>query len=202
LFFYSPILIFSVITFFSSKERRTLRHRVKISAIAVSILFVCGQTHNDWMFGARHLIFIIPLMLDTFFDGEIYDFSNIWQGFLFGLSFLFCTVPTLTFPFAPPEFQFPHNDFFGSLLLYEMWLTPNLLNSFSILGNVWTIIPAVFLFVLALYFVYENARRPKRFALGLLFAAIIFAIYSFLPNLDNKDKESRRAEIVERYLKT
>lgn len=202
LFFYSPILIFSVITFFSSKERRTLRHRVKISAIAVSILFVCGQTHNDWMLGARHLIFIIPLMLDTFFDGEIYDFSNIWQGFLFGLSFLFCTVPTLTFPFAPPEFQFPHNDFFGSLLLYEMWLTPNLLNSFSILGNVWTIIPAVFLFVLALYFVYENARRPKRFALGLLFAAIIFAIYSFLPNLDNKDKESRRAEIVERYLKT
>lgn len=201
LVFYSPILIFSVITFFRSKERRTLRHRVKIAAIAVSILFVCGQTHDGWMFGARHLIFIIPLMLDTFFDGEIYDFSNIWQGFLFGLSFLFCTVPALTFPFAPPEFQFPHNDFFGSLLLYEMWITPNLLNSFSILGNVWTIIPAVFLFVSALYFVYENARRPKRFALGLLFAAIVFAIYSFLPILGDKEKELRRAEIVERYLK-
>lgn len=201
LFFYSPIMLFSVVTFFRSKERRTLRHRVKIAAIAVSILLVCGQTHGGWTFGARHLIFIIPLMLDTFFDGEIYDFSNIWQGFLFGLSFLFCTIPALTFPFAPPEFRFPHNDFFGSILLYETWITPNLLNNFGILGSVWTIIPALFLFVLILYFVYENARRPKRFALGLLLALIVFAFYSFLPVLNDKEKELRRAEIVERYLK-
>lgn len=201
LFFYSPILIFSVINFFRSKERRTLRHRVKIAAIAVSVLFVCGQTDSGWMFGARHLIFIIPLLLDTFFDGEIYDFSNIWQGFLFGLSFLFCTIPALTFPLAPPEFQFPHNDFFGSLLFYETWIMPNLLNNSGISTSLWTIIPPSLLLVSALYFVYENVRRPKRFALGLLFAAIIFAFYSFLPNLDDKKKESRRAEIIERYLK-
>lgn len=147
LFFYSPILIFSVLTFFKSKERRTLRHRVKIAAIAVSILLVCGQMHDGWAFGARHLIFVIPLMLDSLFDGEIYDFSNIWQGFLFGLSFFLCTIPALTFPFAPPEFQFPHNDFFGSILLYETWITPNLMNIFGISDSVWAIIPALFLFV-------------------------------------------------------
>lgn len=203
LFFYSPILIFSVIAFFRSKERRTLRHRVKVAAIVISVLLLCGHgaAHGGWAFGARYLIFIIPLMLDSLFDGEIYDFSNIWQGFLFGLSFLLCTIPVLTFPFAPPEFQFPHNDFWTSFLIYEAWTTPNLLNIFGVSGSILTIILTLFLLVSALYFVYKNARRPKRFALGLLFGTIVFAIYSFLPILDDKEKEFRRATIAERYFK-
>lgn len=203
LFFYSPILILSVVNFFRSKERRTLRHRVKIAAIFVSILLLSGHgaAHGGWGFGARYLIFIVPLLLDSFFDGEIYESSNIWQGFLFGLSFLFCTIPALTFPFAPPEFQFPHNDFWASFLISEGWTTPNLLNVFGFSATLWTLIPVFVLLIIALYFVYENMRRPKRFALGLLFGAVIFTVYIFLPNLDDKEKEFRRATIAERFFK-
>ncbi len=203
LFFYSPILIFSVVNFFKSKERRSLRHRVKIAAILVSILFLSGHgaAHGGWAFGARYLIFIISLLLDSFFDGEIYEFSNIWQGFLFGLSFLFCTIPALTFPFAPPEFEFPHNDFWASFLISEAWTTPNLLNVFGFSASLWTLIPVFVLLTAALYFVYENMRRPKRFALGLLCGAVIFTVYIFLPNLDDKEKEARRANISESYFK-
>lgn len=203
LFFFSPILIFSIITLFTSRERRNLRHRVKFAAIFVSVLLLCGHgaAHGGWAFGARYLVFVMPLMLDSFFDGEIYEFSNIWQGFLFGISFLFCVIPILTFPFAPPEFQFPHNDFWTSFLINEIWVTPNLLNIFGFSGTIWTIIPVILFFGSAIYFVYKNMRRPKRFALGLIFGFIIVGIYVFLPNLDDKEKEFRRATIAERYFR-
>lgn len=203
LFFFSPILILSVVAFFRSKERRTLRHRVKIAVIVFSIALLCGHgaAHGGWAFGARYLIFVIPLMLDSFFDSEIYEFSNLWQGFLFGVSFLFCTLPALTFPFAPPEFRFPHNDFWGAFLINEAWATPNLLNVFGAAGSIWTLIPAFILLIAAMYFVCQNARRPVRFALGLLGGVIFVGIYVFLPNLDSRENEFRRATIAERFFK-
>ena len=194
LFFDAPILFLPIAAFFTSRERRTLRHRVKIAAIVISILVLCGHgaAHGGWAFGARYLIFILPLLLDSFFDGEIYEFSNLWQGFLFTISFLLCTIPALTFPFAPPEFKYPHNNFWGKLLFYENRFTPNLANVFGFSGNIWTLLPAIILLAAVILIVRRYARRPGKFAIGMLIGIIAVGIYFALPNLDNNENQSRR----------
>lgn len=203
LFFFAPILFLPVIAFFTSRERKTWRHRVKIAAIVVSILVLCGHgaAHGGWAFGARYLVFIIPLLLDSFFDGEIYEFSNVWQGLLFTVSFLLCTIPALTFPFAPPEFGFPHNDFWGKFLFGENWFTPNLANVFGFSSSVWTILPITVLLVAVLIVLRRYARRPSRFTIGIFCGLILVGAYLALPNLDNPENEFRRATIAERYFK-
>ncbi len=203
LFFFAPILFLPVVVFFTSRERKSLRHRIKIAAILVSILVMCGHgaPHGGWAFGARYLVFIVPLMLDSFFDGEIYEFSNVWQGFLFTVSFLLCTIPALTFPFAPPEFIYPHNDFWGKFLFYENWFTPNLANVFGFSSSVWAILPVLFALVAVLIILRRYARRPSRFTIGIFAGLILVGIYLGLPNLDNAENEFRRATIAERYYK-
>lgn len=201
LFFFSPILFFSVIAFFTSRERGTLRHTVKILAVLISILILCGHNglENDWSAGARILIFIVPLLLDSFFDGETDEFSNVWQGIFFTVSFLFCTIPALTFPFAPPEFGFPHNNFWQPLLIRENLFAPNLSAILFNLpaANLWTILPAVLLFLLAFYTVWQSARRPKRFFVGMVIGLILAGAYIFSPiTKGNENKRIRRAEIV------
>jgi tetratricopeptide (TPR) repeat protein len=203
LFFFAPLLFLPVITFFTSRERKTLRHRVKIAAVVVSILVLCGHgaAHGGWAFGARYLVFILPLMLDSFFDGEIYEFSNVWQGALFTVSFLLCTLPALTFPFAPPEFKYPHNNFWGKFLFAENWFTPNLANVFGLSSSVWTLLPALFLFFAVLFILRRYARRPGRFTIGIFAGLILVGVYLALPNLDNAENQFRRATIAERYFK-
>lgn len=203
LFFYAPILFLPLVVFVTSRERRTLRHRVKTAAVIVSILVLCGHgaAHGGWAFGARYLVFVLPLMLDSFFDGEIYEFSNIWQGFLFTVSFLLCTIPALTFPFAPPEFAYPHNDFWGKFLFYENWFTPNLANVFGLSSGVWTLLPALIALVAVLIIVRRSARRPSRFTIGLFAGLTIVGVYLALPNLDTDENRFRRATIAERYFK-
>ncbi len=203
LFFYAPLLFLPVITFVTSRERRSLRHRIKIAAILLSILVLCGHgaAHGGWAFGARYLVFILPLMLDSFFDGEIYEFSNIWQGALFTISFLLCTIPALTFPFAPPEFKYPHNNFWGKFLFDENWFTPNLANVFGFSSDLWTLLPALILLFVVLLILRRYARRPGRFAIGMIAGLILVGIYLALPNLDNSENEFRRATIAERYFK-
>jgi len=203
LFFFAPLLFLPVITFFTSRERKTLRHRVKIAAVVVSILVLCGHgaAHGGWAFGARYLVFILPLMLDSFFDGEIYEFSNVWQGVLFTISFLLCTLPALTFPFAPPEFKYPHNNFWGKFLFAENWFTPNLANVFGLSSSVWTLLPALFLFFAVLFILRRYARRPGRFTIGIFAGLILVGVYLALPNLDNAENQFRRATIAERYFK-
>jgi hypothetical protein len=203
LFFFAPILFLPLITFFTSRERRTLRHRVKVAAVVVSILVLCGHgaAHGGWAFGARYLVFVLPLMLDSFFDGEIYEFSNVWQGILFTISFLLCTIPALTFPFAPPEFKYPHNNFWGKFLFTENWFTPNLANVFGLSSNVWTLLPALILLLSVLFILRRYARRPGRFTIGIFAGLILVGVYLALPNLDNAENEFRRATIAERYFK-
>lgn len=203
LFFFAPILFLPVIAFFTSRERKTWRHRVKIAAIVVSILVLCGHgaAHGGWAFGARYLVFIMPLMLDSFFDGEIYEFSNVWQGALFTISFLLCTIPALTFPFAPPEFKYPHNNFWGAFLFGESWFTPNLANVFGFSSSFWTILPVVVLLVAVLFILRRYARRPSRFTIGLLIGLVMVGVYIGLPKLDTTENEFRRATIAERYFK-
>lgn len=201
LFFYAPILFLPLVAFFTSRERKSVRHRVKIAAIVISVLVMCGHgaAHGGWAFGARYLVFIIPLMLDAFFDGEIFEFSNVWQGALFTISFLLCTIPILTFPFAPPEFKYPHNNFWGKFLFEENWFTPNLANVFGLSSSIWTIIPVTIALVAVLIILRRYARRPPRFTIGMFVGLILVGVYFALPNLDNAENRFRRATIAERY---
>lgn len=203
LLFFSPILLLPLVAFVTSRERKTLRHRVKIAAIVISILVLCGHgaAHGGWAFGARYLVFILPLMLDSFFDGEIYEFSNVWQGALFTISFLLCTIPIMTFPFAPPEFKYPHNNFWGKFLFYENWFTPNLANVIGLPSGIWTILPVLIALIAVFIILRRYARRPSRFTIGIFAGLIIVGLYLALPNLDNSENQFRRATIAERYYK-
>jgi hypothetical protein len=203
LFFFAPLLFLPVVAFFTSRERKTWRHRVKVAAILVSLLVIGGHgaAHGGWAFGARYLIFILPLMLDSFFDGEIFEFSNVWQGFLFTISFVLCTIPALTFPFAPPEFGYPHNNFWSKLLFYENWFTPNLANVFGLSSDVWTLFPVLALLVVVLFILRRYARRPERFTIGIFAGLIVVGVYLVLPNLDTEENALRRATIAESHYK-
>ena len=174
LFFTAPIFLYSIVAFFTSREARTVRHRVKIAAIVVTVLVMSGHgaAHGGWAFGPRYLILIMPLLLDSFFDGEIYRMSNLWQGLWFGISFLFCTLPVLTFPFPPPEFAEPQRGFWLRFLVGEHWYTPNLANVFDVPSTIWSMLPVFGLLVLTLYLVLRNMRRPRRFLIGLAAAAV------------------------------
>ena len=203
LFFFAPILFLPLVAFVTSRERKTWRHRVKVLTIIVSILVLCGHgaAHGGWAFGARYLVFVLPLMLDSFFDGEIFEFSNVWQGLLFTISFLLCTMPALTFPFAPPEFKYPHNNFWGKFLFFENWFTPNLANVLGFSSSFWTILPALVALFAVLIILRRYARRPTRFTVGMFVGLIMVGVYLALPGLDNPENEFRRATIAERYYK-
>lgn len=201
LFFYAPILLLSVIAFFTSREVKTLRHRVKVVAILVSILAMCGHSAIDggWTFGARYLIFVLPLLLDSFFDGEIYDFSNLWQGFLFSISFVFCTLPVLTFPFAPPELKYPHHNFWWKLLLEENQFAPNLSSLLSFHQGFLLLLPIIFLLLAAIFIVVRSARRPQKFLIGTICGFLIAGIYLFLPNLDQKPENKQIRQAIAKF---
>jgi len=197
LFFYAPILLFSIVAFFTSREHETLRKRVKIATILFSILILaCFPANSVRTFGAQSLIFIVPLMLDSFFDGEIEEFPSLWRGFLFAVSFLLCTIPALTFSFAPPESGFPHNNFWRYLIFNQEFFTPTLLNLFNAPNNFWTILPAILLLLSAIYLVWRNAKNPLKFLIGILAAFFAVGIYLFVPGLDNSETQNIRQQIV------
>jgi tetratricopeptide (TPR) repeat protein len=203
LFFFAPVLFLPLIAFFTSRERKAWRHRVKIAAIVASVLVLAGHgaASGGWAFGARYLIFILPLMLDSFFDGEIYEFSNVWQGALFTISFLLCTLPALTFPLAPPEFKYPHNNFWGKFLFAENWFTPNLANVAGLSSGIWAILPVLIALAAVLIMLRRYARRPSRFTIGIFAGLITIGVYFALPNLDNDENKFRRAVVAERFYK-
>lgn len=202
LFFTAPILIYSAIALVASRERRTLRHRVKAAVIILTIVVLCGHgaAHGGWAFGPRYLVLLVPMMLDSFFDGEIDEYSNVWQGFLFGISFLLCAIPILTFPFAPPEFTYPHNQFWTKFLIDEAWFTPNLGNVLGVQGF-GSILPALVALAALLYLVPVCARRPRRFVTGMSLGLGLVVIYLFIPGLHDADSAFRRATIAERYFR-
>lgn len=203
LFFIAPVLLFSVVAFLSSRESKTLRHRIKVAMILVTFIVISGHgaAHGGWAIGPRYLLLIIPLMLDSFFDGEVYEFSNIWQGLLFSVSFVLCTLPLLTFPFAPPEFKYPHNSFWTKFLYEEQWFTPNLANAVGLPSGIWTLIPVVVMLFVVFYVVWRYARRPLRFFAGAFAGLIAVTVYITLPNLDSAENRFRRATIAERFFK-
>jgi hypothetical protein len=204
LFFTAPVLLLSVLTFFTSRESHTLRHRVKMTAILVTVIILSGHgaAHGGWAFGPRYLIIIIPLLMDSFFDGETYEMSNLWHGFLFGLSFIFCVLPALTFPFAPPEFSLPHRDLYVPFLLTERWFVPNLANVVGTPSNLWSMVPILAVLILAIFLVFQNMRRRRRFLAGLTAAVLAAGSYLFIPSgTVDAESEFRRATIAERFFK-
>ena len=203
LLFFSPLLVMMVINFFTSAERATLRHRVKAAAVLVSVLVLCGHgaAHGGWAFGPRYLVFILPLMLDSVLNGEMKDADSVVKGALFGVSLLLCTLAIFTFPFAPPEFQFPHNDLWAALIRQEGWFVPNVANVFGARSSWWTLIPALLALAGVVLLVGRNSLRPVRFLAGTAAAVVIFGAYVMYPTLGGTEAAFRRASIAERYFR-
>ena len=198
IFVFAPVLMFSVFTFFDSEHGGTKRHRVKIATIVFTFIATIGfaEKYGGESIGARHLIIILPLMLDSFFDGEIEDYPSHWRGFLFAVSILFCTIPMLTYSFAPPELQFPHNSFWQPLLYDANLFTLTLANTFGLINNIWTILPVMILLLFAMFFVWRDAKYPFKFAVGLLAGILLVGNYMFLLNFESDEAKPLRDKIV------
>src|SRR4029079_4633388 len=124
---------------------------------------------------------IVPLLLDSFFDGELFEMSNFWQGLLFGLSSILCLLPVLTFTFAPPDFTNPYRTFWGRLLFSEHLYSPNLANVFGADSVWWNMAPVVVCFVLTIFLITWNIRRPRRFLWGIISSVMAIGLLIFFP---------------------
>ena len=196
--FFSPILLFSFFAIFDSDDRGFRRHRIKLATVLFTFLAVVGFTekYGGDAIGARHLIVVIPLMLDSFFDGEIEDYSSLWRGFLFTVSFLFCTIPMLTFPFVSTGLKFPHNSFWQTLLYDVNFFVPTLVNDFGVINSIWTILPVFALLLIGIYLVWRDAKFPFRFAVGILAGFLLVGNYMFLADLEPKEAQPMIKEVT------
>jgi hypothetical protein len=196
------VLALGVAGFFIAKDRATLRHRVKVAAVLLTILVISGHAaaHGGWALGPRYLILIVPFLLDSFFEGESNSYPEILCGILFVVSLVLCTIPILTFPFAPPEFSAPHNDLWLPLLMREGWFVPNLLNVLGAPSSAWTLFPVLPGLAVVAYIVATRAPRPKRFVIGLGIGLVMTALYFALP-LESEEDAFRRASIAERFFR-
>jgi hypothetical protein len=200
LFFTAPILVLAVISFFTSPERASLRHRVKVVAFLATLIamFGHGAAHGGWAFGPRYLVMIMPLMLDSFFARDDEKPFELWRELLFAVSLIFCVVPILTFPFAPPEFNSPHNDFWTKFLTQENWVVPNLANVLGFESSIVTLVPV--LLVIAAVIMIAPARSRYGVA-GIVIGLAAAFTWMFLPGRDSQEDAFRRATIAERYFK-
>ena len=204
LLFSSPVLILSVIAFVRSFDRNNVRRMVRLAAVAICVIIICGHgaAHGGWAFGPRYLIFIVPLILDPFFEHETPDIPGVWKGVLLGASVLLCVLPSLTFPFAPPEFSFPHNKFWASFMSGEGWFVPDLANVFGLTNSGWWLFPVLIAVVVAIYLVARSVQQTALFAAGFAIAILVVGVYVLLPTLGNPAEDAfRRATIAERFFK-
>jgi hypothetical protein len=182
LIFFAPIFLLAFAALFSSREIGTTRQNMKVAAIIISIIVLCGFGEvREAAFGPARLIVVMPLLLDSFFDGDTYEMSNMWQGLWFGLSIVSCVLPVLSaMPLAPAEVALPHRNFWLQNLIEEKTFAPTLANTFGAPAAWWTLIPVAAFVLLAVYLVMRNMRRPHRFGIGLIAAAVVSAIYLFV----------------------
>jgi hypothetical protein len=181
LLIFAPVFLLAFAAFFTSRELGTTRQNVKVAAIIISIIVLCGYGDAaSAEFGPARLIVVMPLMLDSFFDSDTYEMSNLWQGMWFGLSIVSCMMPVLSVPLAPVEIGLPHRDFWLHSLVGLRTVSPTLANTLGAPPAWWTLIPVVALILLGVYLVMRNMRRPQRFAVGLAAAAVISSIYLFI----------------------
>lgn len=203
LFFSSPVLLLAGYAMYRSFDRNSVRKVVRLAAIVVCILIISGHgaAHGGWAFGPRYLIFVLPLILDSFFENEVYGIPEIVKLGLLVLSILFCFVPALTFPFAPPEFVFPHKDFWMRLMRDEGWFVPNFANVIGLSSNFWTLVPVFAAIFALLYLVIRSAKKTAPAFGGFVLGSVVFTIYAFVPTSSNEGSDFRRATIAERFFK-
>ena len=184
LFFAAPILLYALVAFFTARDTGTLRHGVKMAIVLVGIIAfgTLASFRTDSSFVLPQVVLLIPLLLDAFFDSEIYDLSNIWQGLLFAPSLVFCLLPVLTYPFAPAEYTFPHRDVWLPYLTLEHVYVSTLANIFKLPDSVWALVPVFLLAALVVYFVAAGMRRPGRFLVGFTIGAVAVGLYLFVPS--------------------
>ena len=140
------------------------RHRVKIAAIMVTVVLMAGYhaAHGGWAFGPRYLVLIMPLLLDSFFDGEIYECPI--YGKAYGLaSRSYSDSAGADIPVCSTRFCSASSRLFARYLTDEHWYTPNLANVFDVPSTIWPSCRYLRLLVLTLYLVLRNMRRPRRF---------------------------------------
>lgn len=203
LLFTAPILILPLVVFARRFDRANVRSMVRLAAIVVCFLIICGHgaAHGGWAFGPRYLVFIIPFLLDPFFEGEV-EFSPTVTGALLAASVLLSVIPALTFPFAPPEFTFPHNDFWMSLIRGEGWAVPNLANLFGIGSNLWNLLPVFLCLSVVTYAVAGGSKAPQKLAIGFAIGLLVVGIYTLIPGVgEGEDIAFRRAAIAERFFR-
>lgn len=203
LFFSSPILLLAAYAIYRSFERSSVRKMVRLAAIVVCLVFISGHgaAHGGWAFGPRYLIFVVPLLLDPFFENEIEMVPETLKSGLLVLSIAFCVVPALTFPFAPPEFVFPLNEFWMSFMLDEGWFVPNLANLFGFSNGLLLLLPALLMVAAVLILVFRSAGESLKAVAGFVLAAVMFTVYSLVPINGYDGGDFRRASIAERYYK-
>jgi 4-amino-4-deoxy-L-arabinose transferase-like glycosyltransferase len=199
LFFYAPILVLALIIFYKNRNKEDIRLRVAFwSSVSVLIIMAGhGAPHGGWAMSARYALFVVPLLLDSFLRHKTVEISEFWKALLFCISFLLCALPLLSFPFAPPEFGFPHNDFWRTFLVEENWFTPTLFG-----GTFLTMLPILIAYFAVIFVTFWSSKNRKHFAYGSLIAITLVSIYIFLPNISfYKDAAFRRSTIAERFFK-
>jgi hypothetical protein len=205
LLFYSPILLLGVIALFTASDRSALRHRIKVAVVVVAVVLLCGHgaAHGGWGFGTRYLLLIIPFLLDSFWRAESESkwYPSIVTGALLAGSMVFSTLPVLTFPFAPPEFQLPQNDFWMKFLLDERWFVPTLANVAGMDSSVWVILPVIAAIGIAMLLVVLSARDRSYTAAGMAIGLAVCGVVVLLPGADSAEDQFRRATIAERFFR-
>ncbi|MFV0388543.1 MAG: hypothetical protein ACK5NT_07300 [Pyrinomonadaceae bacterium] len=188
IFFFSPILLFSLVTFFDSPDRSFRRHRVKLATILLTTLTVVLFSHpNQSDFSVANFIIVLPLVLDSFFDGEIDEFPSLLRGFLILCSMFFCILPLLTYTFAPTSLTIPQNSFWAPLIYNQQFFVLNIVSTFGVRNTVWLLLPIGILFLVTLSVLWRDERFPFRFLLGVILAMVVVAAYLYFPTVDAEE---------------
>lgn len=197
LLFYSPILLFSLLLLLISFEKKTARHKVKVALILICLAYFCSKNKQSNFPIQEGFILILPLMMDSFFDGELYDRSNLWLGFLFALSTLFNFLPAITLPIVPPEFKYPHNTLWTKLLTEGSFFTVNSIGLIfgSVINKPFLISISLVLIVFVFHFTWINTRKPSKFLIGAIIGILVVSVYVILPTFDKQNLQKKRQEI-------
>ena|GEM_PF-1315096 len=203
LFFFTPLFFCSVIAMFRSPERSSLRSWVRAAAIVLPTIILCGHgaAHGGWSFGVRYLVFVMPLLLDPFFECRNEN-AGIFRGLTFGVSMIFASIGVLTFPFAPPEYAFPHNELFIPMIFGEGFVTPTLLSFAGVANAAISALPVVLVLLTAAAIVMLSSNLKAKMLTGMALAGVVAGLCFFVPGKANEAQARiRRESIVERYFR-
>ncbi len=177
---FSPVLIAGLVAL---APRAGLRSWTRMALVLTFLLAIAGYpaSHGGWGVGARYPLPIVAFIVDAMHERRVSP--NALTAGLFTFSVVLCALPIFTFPFAPPDYAFPHATFTRPLLAAGFW-TPSLGN-FAVPG--WPALLPVALGVVAAasLALREGGRGALAGGLAglLLAAAVVLAPIADTPNL-------------------